>query len=115
MYPIRRRGYLAVMPAKEERREALKLVYEQARGCAKCPELAATRTQVDAPSASTHVDAPPASTHVDAPVTSTRAPAPAAASPPRRRVAKPPNPSPQRAPAVPPSPAPAAKPPVLDL
>src|SRR5438093_370063 len=34
------------MPSKEERREALKLVYEQARGCAKCPELAATRTQV---------------------------------------------------------------------
>src|SRR5690348_7205806 len=30
----------------EERREALKLVYQQARGCANCPELAATRTQV---------------------------------------------------------------------
>jgi len=33
-------------PSKEERREALKLVYEQARGCTRCPELAATRTQV---------------------------------------------------------------------
>jgi uracil-DNA glycosylase len=30
----------------EERREALKHVYEQARGCQRCPELAATRTQV---------------------------------------------------------------------
>src|SRR3954453_14203171 len=30
----------------EDRREALKLVYQQARGCANCPELAATRTQV---------------------------------------------------------------------
>jgi uracil-DNA glycosylase len=30
----------------EERREALKLVYQQARGCPNCPELAATRTQV---------------------------------------------------------------------
>src|SRR3954467_4542395 len=29
-----------------ERREELKLVYEQARGCTKCPQLAATRTQV---------------------------------------------------------------------
>src|SRR2546423_3515112 len=46
MYPIRRRGYLPVMPPKDERREALKLVYEQARGCTRCPELAATRTQV---------------------------------------------------------------------
>jgi DNA polymerase len=34
------------MPSPEERREALKLVYEQARGCAKCPEFVATRTQV---------------------------------------------------------------------
>src|SRR2546423_4349633 len=46
MYPIRRRGYLPVMPPKEERREALKLVYEQARGCTRCPEFVATRTQV---------------------------------------------------------------------
>src|SRR4051795_1519587 len=30
----------------DERREALKLVYQQARGCMNCPELAATRTQV---------------------------------------------------------------------
>src|SRR3954454_917160 len=34
------------MPSKEERREALKIVYDQARGCPKCPELVATRTQV---------------------------------------------------------------------
>src|SRR4051794_146798 len=46
MYPIRRRGYLPVMPPKDERREALKLVYEQARGCTGCPEFVATRTQV---------------------------------------------------------------------
>jgi uracil-DNA glycosylase len=31
---------------KEERREALKAVYHQAKGCAKCPQLAATRTTV---------------------------------------------------------------------
>jgi DNA polymerase len=30
----------------EERREALKHVYEEARGCPRCPELVATRTQV---------------------------------------------------------------------
>ena len=46
MYPIRARGYLPLMPTKEERREALKLVYEQARGCTRCPEFVATRTQV---------------------------------------------------------------------
>src|SRR4051795_1381205 len=34
------------MPPAEERREALKAVYEQARGCEKCPQLAATRTTV---------------------------------------------------------------------
>src|SRR3954454_17368580 len=34
------------MPPAEERREALKAVYEQARGCQKCPQLAATRTTV---------------------------------------------------------------------
>ena len=32
--------------SSDERREALKLVYQQARGCMNCPELAATRTQV---------------------------------------------------------------------
>jgi DNA polymerase len=32
--------------SKDERREALKLVYEQARGCPRCPELVSTRTQV---------------------------------------------------------------------
>jgi uracil-DNA glycosylase family 4 len=30
----------------EDRREALKHVYDEARGCRRCPELAATRTQV---------------------------------------------------------------------
>ena len=33
-------------PTKEERREALKAVYHQAKGCTKCPQLAATRTTV---------------------------------------------------------------------
>jgi DNA polymerase len=33
-------------PTKDERREALKAVYEEARGCTKCPQLAATRTTV---------------------------------------------------------------------
>src|SRR3954447_4803879 len=46
MYPIHRRSYPPRMPPKEQRREALKLVYEQARGCTKCPEFVATRTQV---------------------------------------------------------------------
>jgi uracil-DNA glycosylase len=46
MYPILARSYPPAMPSPEERREALKLVYEQARGCAKCPEFVATRTQV---------------------------------------------------------------------
>src|SRR3954466_3039498 len=46
MYPIRKETYPRDMPSKEERREALKLVYDQARGCPKCPELVATRTQV---------------------------------------------------------------------
>src|SRR2546421_1785103 len=46
MYPILARSYPAGMPSPEERREALKLVYEQARGCTNCPEFVATRTQV---------------------------------------------------------------------
>src|SRR3954462_2509619 len=46
MYPIRLETYPRDMPSKEERREALKLVYDQARGCTKCPEFVATRTQV---------------------------------------------------------------------
>src|SRR3954470_5194055 len=46
MYPIRLGTYPRRMPSKEERREALKLVYDQARGCTKCPEFVATRTQV---------------------------------------------------------------------
>jgi uracil-DNA glycosylase len=35
-----------VPPTKEERREALKAVYHQAKGCTNCPQLAATRTTV---------------------------------------------------------------------
>jgi uracil-DNA glycosylase len=35
-----------VPPTKEERREALKDVYHQAKGCTHCPQLAATRTTV---------------------------------------------------------------------
>src|SRR3954471_18549809 len=46
MYPIRLETYPRDMPSKEERREALKLVYDQARGCTNCPEFVATRTQV---------------------------------------------------------------------
>jgi DNA polymerase len=34
------------VPSSQERREALKAVYEQARGCARCSELAATRQTV---------------------------------------------------------------------
>jgi DNA polymerase len=36
----------AVPPSKQERREALKAVYHEARSCTKCPQLAATRTTV---------------------------------------------------------------------
>src|SRR3954462_3766304 len=46
MYPIRLETYPRDMPSKEERREALKHVYEEARGCLNCPQLASTRTQV---------------------------------------------------------------------
>jgi uracil-DNA glycosylase len=35
-----------VSPTKEERREALKAVFHQAKGCTNCPQLAATRTTV---------------------------------------------------------------------
>jgi DNA polymerase len=34
------------VPSKDERREALKAVYEQARGCVRCPQLAEARTTV---------------------------------------------------------------------
>jgi len=34
------------MSSAQERREELKLVYEQARSCPRCPELVSTRTQV---------------------------------------------------------------------
>jgi uracil-DNA glycosylase len=37
---------IAPMPTRAERREELKAVYAQARGCTRCPELARTRTQV---------------------------------------------------------------------
>jgi DNA polymerase len=35
-----------VPPSRDERREALKAVYHEARSCVKCPQLAATRTTV---------------------------------------------------------------------
>jgi uracil-DNA glycosylase family 4 len=35
-----------VPPSKEERREALKVLFRQARGCTRCPQLAATRRTV---------------------------------------------------------------------
>jgi len=35
-----------VPPSKQERREALKVVYHQARDCTRCPQLAATRNTV---------------------------------------------------------------------
>src|SRR3954452_18479360 len=44
--PIGGAVYAFGVPSKEERRDALKLVYENARGCTKCPEFVATRTQV---------------------------------------------------------------------
>jgi uracil-DNA glycosylase len=34
------------MQSAADRREALKAVYEQARACERCPQLAATRTTV---------------------------------------------------------------------
>jgi DNA polymerase len=34
------------VPSKEERREALKAVYHEARDCTRCPQLASTRTTV---------------------------------------------------------------------
>src|SRR6478735_2183152 len=37
---------IAVVPSKAERREALKLVYEQARGCQRCPQLVESRNSV---------------------------------------------------------------------
>ena len=45
--PDRAAVYAQAVPrSKEERREALKAVYHDARSCAKCPQLAATRTTV---------------------------------------------------------------------
>jgi DNA polymerase len=38
--------YPETVPTKEERREALKDLYHEARGCTRCPQLAATRTTV---------------------------------------------------------------------
>src|SRR3954451_17140151 len=40
------RRYGAAMSSALERREELKAVFEQARGCVNCPQLAATRTTV---------------------------------------------------------------------
>lgn len=34
------------MPSREDRREALKVVFEQARGCVRCPQLAESRRSV---------------------------------------------------------------------
>lgn len=34
------------MPSTDERRQALQAVFREARGCTRCPQLAATRTQV---------------------------------------------------------------------
>jgi uracil-DNA glycosylase len=45
-YSVATRGYHRRVAGKEERREALKAVYEQAGGCVKCPELAAARQTV---------------------------------------------------------------------
>jgi DNA polymerase len=40
------RIYDLLVPTSAERREQLKAVYAEARGCTRCPELARTRTQV---------------------------------------------------------------------
>ena len=45
-HPGRASTIAFVPPTKEERREALKAVYHQAKGCTTCPQLAATRTTV---------------------------------------------------------------------
>ena len=45
-YPRRPSGYPRRVASTAERREALKAVYLEARSCTRCPELAATRTQV---------------------------------------------------------------------
>src|SRR3982750_4683422 len=38
--------YDVAMPGAHERREELKAVWQQARGCERCPQLASTRTTV---------------------------------------------------------------------
>jgi uracil-DNA glycosylase family 4 len=45
-YATSRAVTLRSVPTAEERREELKLVYEQARACPKCPQLVSTRTHV---------------------------------------------------------------------
>jgi uracil-DNA glycosylase family 4 len=45
-YSVASRGYHRRVAGKEDRREALKAVYEQAGKCVKCPELAAARQTV---------------------------------------------------------------------
>jgi DNA polymerase len=42
----RRRSTIAAMTTTVTRREELKAVFSEARGCTRCPQLAATRTQV---------------------------------------------------------------------
>jgi DNA polymerase len=46
MLPTIARQYAAAVVPSEARREALKQVYEEARGCVRCPQLAAARHQV---------------------------------------------------------------------
>jgi uracil-DNA glycosylase family 4 len=45
-YTVAPQGYHRRVVSKEERRERLKAVYEEAGGCVKCPELAAARQTV---------------------------------------------------------------------
>jgi uracil-DNA glycosylase family 4 len=46
-YPLRQPSYPGPVPStREERRDALKEVFTQARGCIRCPQLAETRTNV---------------------------------------------------------------------
>src|SRR5439155_25918956 len=43
---FRGHSYDPAVASTEERREALKAVYREAKGCIRCPQLAATRTTV---------------------------------------------------------------------
>jgi uracil-DNA glycosylase family 4 len=46
MPPPDRASSVRGVPSAQERREALKAVYDEARGCVRCPQLAQTRTTV---------------------------------------------------------------------